>query len=169
MFFFLNILKKIVQILHSNDSPSQVAWGVVLGSFMGLAPFFCLHKLVILLMILLLNVNMGAAFLSVLIFSIVGVLTDPLANLIGYSLLVKTPGLTGMWTSLYNAPVVPFTRFSNTIVLGSLVLNFVFLVPLFVFAKKFIVYYRNNLAQKVEKWKIMKLLKLSAVTRFYSN
>lgn len=169
MYLLLNILKKIIKILHSNDSPSQIAWGVVLGSFMGLAPFLCLHKLVILLMILLLNVNMGAAFLSVLIFSLIGVLTDPLANLIGYQLLVRSPGLTGMWTSLYNAPLVPFTKFNNTIVLGSFLLNIIFILPLLIFTEKFTVYYRKNLAQKVEKWKIMKLLKLSSVSKFYAD
>jgi len=120
-------------------------------------------------MIVLLNVNMGAAFFSVLIFTIIGLLTDPLADKIGFILLAKTPALTGLWTSLYNTPLIPFTKFNNTIVLGSLMLNIIFIFPLFIFTRKFVVYYRKNLAQKVEKWKIMKLFKLSGVFNVYSN
>jgi len=103
MFILIKILKNFFTILHSNATPTQIGWGVVLGSFLGLAPFFCLHKLFIFLLILLLNVNMDAAFLSVLIFSLAGLLTDPLANQIGYAMLVDANALTGLDESLQYA------------------------------------------------------------------
>lgn len=169
MLILIKILKKLITILNSNATPSQIAGGVVLGSFMGLAPFFCLHKLLILLLIFFLNVNIGAAFLSVLIFSIAGLLVDPLAHQVGYGLLVKTSALTGMWTSLYNMPIIPFTRFYNTIVLGNFVIAVILILPVFFGAKKFVVYYREHLAKKVENWKIMKMFKFSGFYKLYSK
>lgn len=169
MLILIKILKKLFAILHSNATPSQIAGGVVLGSFMGLAPFLCLHKLVILLLIFFLNVNIGASFLSILIFSLAGLVTDPLAHHVGYALLVKTSALTGIWTALYNMPVVPFTRFYNTIVLGNFVIAVILILPVFLGAKKFVVYYREHLAKKVENWKIIKMLKFSGLYRLYSG
>ena len=169
MFILIKILKKIFTILHSNATPTQIGWGVVLGSFLGLAPFFCLHKLLILLLIILLNVNMGAAFLSVLIFSLAGLLTDPMANQIGYAMLVDANALTGFWTNLYNMPIVPFTRFYNTIVMGSFVINLIAVLPVFFAVKKFVIYYREHWAKKVENWKITKYFKLTNFFKLYST
>ena len=169
MFILIKILKKIFTILHSNATPTQIGWGVVLGSFLGLAPFFSLHKLFIFLLILLLNVNMGAAFLSVLIFSFAGILTDPLAHQIGYSMLVDANALTGFWTNLYNMPIVPFTRFYNTIVMGSFVIALIAALPVFFSVKKFVVYYREHWANKVENWKIIKYFKLTKIFKIYST
>ncbi len=169
MLILIKILKKILTVLNSNATPAQIGWGVVLGSFIGLAPFFCLHKFIILLLIIFLNVNMGAAFLSVLVFSIVGALTDPLAHKIGYALLVNTNALTGLWTKLYNMPVVPFTKFYNTIITGSFVIALILILPVFFAAKKFVIYYRKHLMQKVQNWKLMKMFKLTNFYKIYSG
>ncbi|MBN1385321.1 MAG: TIGR03546 family protein [Elusimicrobia bacterium] len=169
MLLLIKILKKTMAILNSNATPSQIAGGVVLGSFIGLAPFFCLHKLFVFLLIIFLNVNMGSAFLSILIFSVIGLLVDPLAHQIGYALLVKTSALADMWTALYNMPIVPFTRFYNTIILGSFVIALILILPVFFGTKKFVVYYREHLAKKVENWKIIKVFKLSGFYKLYSK
>ena len=112
---------------------------------------------------------MGSAFLSILIFSIIGLLTDLLAHQIGYALLVKTAALTGIWSTLYNIPIVPFTRFYNTIVLGNFIIALILILPVFFATKKFVVYYREHLAKKIENWKIMKVFKLSGFYKLYSG
>ncbi|MFH0948362.1 MAG: TIGR03546 family protein [Elusimicrobiota bacterium] len=169
MLILIKTLKSIFSILHSNTTPTQIGWGIVLGSFLGLAPFFCLHKLFILLLIFFLNVNRSAAFLSVLFFSLVGLLTDPMAHQIGYLLLVTTSSLTDFWTNLYNMPIVPFTKFYNTIVMGSFVINLIVALPVFFAVKKFIVYYREHWAKKVEDWKIIRYFKLTKFFEIYSG
>jgi uncharacterized protein (TIGR03546 family) len=87
--FWINLLKSIVSILQSEISPTQVAWGFALGSIMGFTPFSALHSYFVFVLILMLNVNIGAATLGALIFSLVSMLTDPLADKIGYFLLVR--------------------------------------------------------------------------------
>lgn len=167
--FWIKLLKSIVSILQSEISPTQVAWGFALGTLMGFIPFSALHSYFIFVLILMLNVNIGAATLAALIFSFVSMLTDPLADKIGYFLLVRVQALTPLWTKLYNMPVVPFTKFYNTVVLGSFVISLVLFIPSYIFSRKFIVFYRANYKDKVAKWKIMKLFKLTNVAKVYDK
>ena len=49
-----------------------------------------------------------------------GFLLDPVFDRIGAGLL-GAPSLRPLWTSWYNTPLVPYTNFNNTVVLGSVV------------------------------------------------
>jgi len=163
------IIKRIFKLLHSNVAPGEIAFGFALGSIIGLTPFFALHNLFIFILLLLLNVNFSAAMVAVAVFGIVGYLTDPLAHALGYFLLVHAKVLEPLWTSLYNTPFVPFTRFYNTVVLGGFVLSCLLFIPLVLGTKRFVVFYRNNLAQKVQQWKILKVFKASKIYKLYSR
>ncbi|MFN3966147.1 MAG: TIGR03546 family protein [Endomicrobiia bacterium] len=163
------LIKSIFNLLHSNVSPLEIALGFALGSIIGLTPFFTLHNLFIFLLLIILNINFSAGMLGIAVFGLIGYLTDPLAHKIGYLLLVKTKFLEGFWTSLYNMPIVPFTRFYNTVVLGSLVISLILFVPIVIGTKKFVVFYRNNLSKKVEQWKIIKLIKASNIYNLYKK
>ena len=166
---WIKIIKKIIKLLHSDISPKQIALAAALGSIIGLTPISAMHNYFILLLILMLNVNIGAAFISMGLFKIIGFALDPLADALGYWLLVDLKNLDSLWTSLYNMPIVPFTRFNNTVVLGSLVISLILFVPIKIFAEKFIVYYRSNLQNKVENMKIVKLLKFSKIYKIYDK
>lgn len=161
--FFIKILKTIIGILNSQVSPNEVAFGAAIGAFIGLSPFMTLQNLVIFFLIFLLKVNVGSAFLSAGVFALIAGLFDPISDKIGYTLLVNLTSLNSFWTNLYNMPVVPFTKFYNTVVLGSFVLAIVLFIPVFLFSRWFITYYRANLKARVQNWKIMKVFKLSSV------
>lgn len=167
--FWLKLLKSIIKILHSNISPKEIARGVIFGLILGLTPFFCLHNLLVILIVILFKVNISTVILCTGIFGIVGHFIDPLLHELGSLLLIKADFLTPFWTRLYNMPIVPFTRFNNTIVLGSLVLSLVVLIPLYFLSKRFIIYYRSNLRYKVEKLKLVKILKLTKIYNFYQK
>jgi uncharacterized protein (TIGR03546 family) len=49
--------------------------------------------------------------------------------------LLATPALRPIWESWYNTPLVPYTNFNNTVVLGSTVGWLVLLVPIFLLAR----------------------------------
>ncbi|MCX5781816.1 MAG: TIGR03546 family protein [Elusimicrobia bacterium] len=167
--FFYKIIKSIIGILHSQISPNEIAFGAALGAFIGLSPYMTLHNLIIFLLIFLLKVNVGSAFLSVGVFAVIGRIFDPLSDAIGYVLLVNINSLTPFWTKLYNMPLVPFTKFYNTIVLGSFVIAVLLFVPIFYFSKWFINYYRLSLQAKIQNWKIMKIFKLSSIFNMYDK
>jgi uncharacterized protein (TIGR03546 family) len=77
-----------------------------------------------------LRLNLGMAALAALAFSWVGLLTDPLTHRLGYWLLTQD-ALRPLWTTLAGLPVVPWTRFNNTVVLGSFLAGLALAWPLY--------------------------------------
>ncbi len=141
---FAQTLFSFTGIPDTSVSPSHIAGGVALGAIVGLTPLVSLHNIIVLLLILALPVHLGATALSFLFFSLASLLIDPLAHLFGYFLLVKAEPLVSLWTTLYNMPLIPFTRFYNTIVLGSLLISLIIFVPLFLATKNAVLHYRTH-------------------------
>ncbi|MBD3272078.1 MAG: TIGR03546 family protein [Elusimicrobia bacterium] len=166
---FLKLIQKFIKLLNSDADPGQMAGGFVLGSIIGLTPFFSLHNLGIWILIFLLKVNVGAAFLGLALFSIIGLFLDPFADAVGYYVLADIPALHPFWTSLYNMPVVPLFRFNNTIVMGSFIIALILSLPLLIGMKKFVVVYREKLKTRFEKFKIFQILKASKLYQWYNK
>ncbi len=156
--FWFKTVRQVIAIFRNNQDPDEIGAGFALGSIIGLNPTNTLHNYVILFLLFLLNVNKGAALISVAFFAVIGYFTDPYAHQIGYKLLVEMPALNPFWTKLYNTPIVPFTRFNNTVVLGSLVIALALFIPVWLIGKKLIILYRKNLQEKVNKLKVIQLL-----------
>ncbi|MBN1621205.1 MAG: TIGR03546 family protein [Endomicrobiales bacterium] len=166
---WIKFVKKLIKILNSEISPNQIAWGFALGAIMGFIPTGSLLSVCVLIIIFLVNVNISSAFLGFAVFKIISILTDPIAHKIGYSLLITNSSLTSLWTSIYNMPIIPFTKFNNTVVMGNIILSIILIVPIYFGFKKFIVFYRTSLQQKVVNWKIVKWFKLSKVYSIYDK
>ena len=162
----IKLVVKTLKVLGSNASPSQIAGGFVLGVFLGLAPLFCGHNLVVIALLFLLNVNLSATLLAWLLFRFIRLFLDPLTDSLGFSLL-NTDALEGFWTFLYNTPPFATSGFNNTIVLGGLVLSLLLAAPLYFGAKRFIPYYREHLQDRVNNWKIIRWLKMSKLYNWY--
>lgn len=154
--FFLKLLKQIIVIFQTDISPNQVAWGFALGAILGLVPNMFM-KLVLFIVIMMFRVNISAAFLAWAVYEILSFALDPLFDVIGYQIL-SIGSLNAFYTWLYNLPVVPFTKFNNTVVMGSLIVGIILIIPNMIIAKKLLVYYRTHLRDKVSKWKIVKIL-----------
>jgi uncharacterized protein (TIGR03546 family) len=167
--FWLKIIRDLLKILREGENPAQVAWGAALGSIVGLSPSITLQGLAVWLLILVLNVNLGAVFLAFTLFSLVAWLLDPLFHLLGYTILVDITALRGIWTELYNAPIAPLTRFNNTVVMGSFVAALVMAFPVYLGMKRFVVSYRKHIGAKVEKWRIYQIVKRSVLVRWYER
>ena len=165
--FILKLIGKFIKVLNSAASPNQIAWGFALGTIIGFTPFRSLHNLVIVILLIILNVNFTSAIFSFLLFSLFAYLLDPLFHNIGYYILAETSFLQPTWTNLYNASIAPFTRFNNTIVMGSFVFSLVLLVPNYLFFKWFVTRYRESWNEKIKKWKITKLLLGNKVVQLY--
>ena len=162
-------LSKIIKLLESAASPAQLAWGFVLGMFLGFIPGFSLFKIFIILLIILLNVNITMAIVSFALCGLFGLLLDGLFHSIGFSLLTQVSFLQGFWTALYNIPIFPYTRFNNTVVLGALVSSIILIAPVFFLIKALVVLYRNKLSARVKKFKIVKALSTSKLVGLYKK
>lgn len=157
--FFLNLIAKFISILHSGKEPRHLAAGFALGSIIGLTPMMSLHNVFVCILILLLNVNIPSAMFGLALFSAFAYLLDPLFHEVGYFLLTQVAWLTPYWTTLYNIPIAPLTRFYNTVVMGSLATSIVTLIPTYFGFKRLVVFYRSHWAEKVEQWHVMKVIK----------
>lgn len=155
--FTLKLFKKIIVLFQSDISPNQIAWGFALGAVLGLVPNFFL-KILIFIVIMLFRVNLSSAFIGIALFSIIGFFIDPLLDKVGYLVLVDVSVLKSFYTWLYNLPIVPFTKFNNTVVMGSFIVGLILIIPNGILAKKGLIYYRKNFRDKVAELKVVKLL-----------
>ncbi|MGD0338858.1 MAG: TIGR03546 family protein [Bacteroidota bacterium] len=167
--FWLKIIRDFIKILRAGQTPNQIAGGFALGAIIGLSPSFTLQGILIWLIILVLDVNLSSALFSFTLFSLFAYLLDPLFHRLGYALLVNIDALKGMWTTLYNVPIAPLTRFYNTVVLGSFVSALILFFPIHMGMKRFVVAYRSHVGSKVEKWKIYQTINRSVLVRWYTK
>jgi len=165
----LKILSKLIKILSSAASPNQIAGGFAMGMVIGLTPLLTLHNVLIFILIILININIGTAIFSFAIFSGVGFLLDPLFHNLGYFLLVDVESLNGLWTTLYNVPIIALSRYNNTVVLGSLIAALLLFNPMFVTGRVFVNVYRRSLLPRFQQLKIVQLAKGSKIYQLYKK
>lgn len=167
MLTLLKLLQRLFRTLHSDGSPAQIAAGVALGAALGLTPLANLHNLLIFGLLIVLNVSIAAGLFALLVFAPVGFLLDPLFDRVGRTLLLDTPALTPLLTTLYNLPGFPYTRFNNSVVLGSLIGWLVLSLPIYLLARSGVVRYRATLGPRVEASRWYRAVKASRVYNVY--
>src|SRR6266850_2975239 len=141
MFALLKLIQSIIKTLHSDGTPGQVGAGIALGAALGLTPLMNVHNLIVFSLIVVLNVSFGGGMLGWVLFVPIGFLLDPLFDKIGLSLLTAS-SLRPLWTDWTNTPILPFTNFNNTVVLGSFVSWVVLAIPIFFAARYGVARYR---------------------------
>lgn len=154
----IRLLKDVFVAFHGGSDPRHLAAGFALGAALGLIPKGNLFAVVFLLLFFALRLNKGMALLAATFFTPLGWAADGPAHRIGLALL-QAPALRGLWTALYDLPIVPLTRFNNTVVLGNLVLGAALFAPLYFFFLRFVAWYKSNLAAKVERLRLVQALK----------
>jgi uncharacterized protein (TIGR03546 family) len=166
MLGLLKLIQSIIKTLHSAGTPGQVALGMSLGSALGLTPLMNVHNLIIFSLLVLLNVSFGGGMLGWMLFLPVGFLLDPVFHAIGLSLL-EEPALRPMWTTFTNTPILPFTNFNNTVVLGSFIAWVVLFVPIFFAARYGITRYRATVGERVRQSRLYKAVTASQAYNIY--
>ena len=155
----LKFVGKIIKAIKSASSPSQIAGGFILGMLIGLVSLKSLVSAVVVILIIVLNVNIAMAAAGYAVFRLIAWAVDPWLHSLGYIILVDFGPLEGAWTFLYNVPLFSFTRFNNTVVMGSLSVSAVIIIPLFFLMKRFVIVYRERWEEKIRKWKIVQAVK----------
>jgi uncharacterized protein (TIGR03546 family) len=168
MLTLLKLLQSLVKTLHSEGTPGQVAAGIALGAALGLTPLVNVHNLAIAALILVLNVSIGGALLGWALFVPLGFLLDPVFDHLGRKLLLETPALTAMWTTWFNTPVLPYTNFNNTIVLGSFVAWLALSLPIFFAARHGVARYRATLGERVRRSRFYNAVTASKAYNVYT-
>ena len=160
------ILKQLfafIKLLNSDTGTVSLAAGMTCGFILGMTPSLSLHSLIIFLILFFFRIQIGAALVTAFFFKFVAFILDPAFHAVG-SKVLELPSLQGFYTSLYNMPLIPFTRFNNSIVMGSAVITFVLSPFVFIMSRIFILKYR---ATVVARFKETKLWKAIEATKFY--
>ncbi|MFC1569160.1 TIGR03546 family protein [bacterium] len=166
---FLKLLGKLIKALKSAESPRQMAWGFALGAFLGFMPFNTLFTVSTFLVIFLFRINFASAMLAFGLYSVFAYVLDPLFHQLGFFILVQLSFLKPIWTALYNFPISPLTRFNNSVVIGSLIFSILVFIPNYIFFQWFVTRYRETWNEKINKWKIVQVLKGSKLVKFYTK
>lgn len=168
MTFLLNQIFQLIKMLNSEVGTNQIAAGLSLGFAMGMSPLLSLQGILILLLILIFRVQFGAASLSAFFFSFVAYLLDPIFHTIGETVLYAE-SLQDFWTALYNMPLVPLTKFNNTVVMGSGIVGLILFIPLFFVFRILVVKYREKIVAKFKETKIWKSFQLTSLYKWYNT
>ena len=168
MGLLLKQLFGFIKLLNSETGHNQIAAGVACGFILGMTPLLSLQSLLVFLLIFFFRIQAGAAFISAFFFAFIAWVFDPLFHQFG-SWFLSLPSLQGLWTELYNMPLVPLTRFNNSVVMGSGVFA-ILCFPLVFFASKWLVKkYRRAVVDRIKSTKFWKGIQATSLyKRYYS-
>jgi len=164
--WFCTQIQSMFAALHSKDSPHQIAGGFALGSLAGWVPFNILYTPLIILLLYLININTAFGLVGIAIITVFSFFLDPLAGIIGHFVLTKILILQPLWKALYNTPILPYTEFNNTVMMGSFILGLALLYPLYKLIFWAVINYRKTWQEKIEKTRFFKWLKTSKLITF---
>jgi uncharacterized protein (TIGR03546 family) len=153
-------------MLNSETGHNQIAAGIACGFILGMTPALSLQTLLVFLIVFFFRVQFGAATLAAFFFKFIAYLLDPTFHAVGSSVL-EIPALQGLFTSLYNMPIVPLTRFNNTIVMGSGVVTIIAFPFVFLLSRAMILKYRVTILVRIQQTKFWKAVKATSLYEWY--
>jgi len=164
----VNIVSKFIKALNSDASPWQIAFAVMFALIVGFTPFWRIHNLIIVCLVLGLRVNLGSFLAALALFSGLAYLFDPAMIGVGEGLLFSEK-LNPLWAQLYANDLARFSQFNHTLTLGSLTVSLV-LAPFVLVATHLLVrQYRHHLLVWVNRLRVTRLLKASGIYRWYQR
>jgi uncharacterized protein (TIGR03546 family) len=119
-----------------SDLSRRLALAVAMGMLIGLVPKDSLLAWLLLTLLLITTANFPCAAISGFLASWLGFLLDPFAHRLG-GLLLTEPRLEAAWVWLYELPLMPWTRFNNTVVMGSLLTGILLFLPVYLLSHAF--------------------------------
>lgn len=160
------ILKQIfafIKLLNSDTGTISLAAGMTCGFILGMTPVLSLHSLLIFLILFFFRIQIGAALVLAFFFKFMAFLLDPLFDVVGRAVL-EMDSLAPIFTKLYNMPLIPYTRFNNSIVMGSAVITFALSPFVFIISRRLIIKYRETVLARFKQTKVWKAVE---ATKFY--
>ena len=163
------LLKQIfafIKLLHSENGNKSMAAGIAVGFILGMSPLLSLQGFLMLIILFAFRIQIGAAFLSAFFFAFIAWLLDPAFDSMGRKIL-EMDSLQPLLTTLYNMPLVPLTRFNNSIVMGSGVLAILLSPFVFIVANILIAQYRVQVVNRFKQSKLWKFVQATSLYKWY--
>ncbi len=163
------ILKQIfgfLKMLNSETGHNQIAAGIAAGFILGMTPMLSLQTFLVFLCVFFFRIQFGAAGLAAFFFKFVAYLLDPAFHAVGAQVL-EVHSLQSLFTAMYNMPLVPLTRFNNTIVMGSGVVTILLSPFVFFISRALILKYRVTILARFQQTKMWKAVKATSLYNWY--
>ena len=153
----LNYIVNFIKSLNSNSKPSQIANSFCIGMILGFMPKNNVLWYLLFIFFAFVRINKAGYYIMLAIVSLFAFLLDPLFDMIGYWLL-NLEFLRPVFAFLLDVPFVGFTKFNNTVVMGSFLFSILIYIPLYVLFFFGIKFWRKTIAPKFNDSKILKAL-----------
>ncbi|MFO8042390.1 MAG: TIGR03546 family protein [Alkalispirochaeta sp.] len=161
-------IARLIASLNANRRPGEIAAGIAMGVWLALLPAGNLLWVALFLVTVFLKLNLAIELLILALLSPLAGLADGQLHLLGSAILMAE-GLEGVFTGLYNLPLLPFTRFNNTVVMGALVAGAVLWIPIFFLGRILVRVYRRSVHPRLAESKIVKgIQRIPGVSRLIS-
>ncbi len=151
-------LAKLLKALSSNRDPGAIACAFALGMLLGFMPKDNVLWYILFIFMFFLRIQRGALVLAMLLGSLLAPALDPYFDRIGYYIL-DYPSLRSTFIRLLDIPFVSFTKFNNTIVMGSLAVGIAACIPFYLVARLFIFVWRHYIGNLMRKFKFLQMIK----------
>lgn len=168
MTFLLKQIFGFLKLLNSDTGTNQLAAGVCCGLILGFAPAFSLQTILVIALLFFFRIQIGAATIFAFFFSFIAWILDPVTHQLGMAVLEMEP-LKPLFTEMYNMPLVPLTRFYNSIVMGSAIISILLSPFLFVLSKILIEKYRATVVARFKQTKFWKAIKATSFYGLYAK
>lgn len=164
----LRQLLGLIRLLHSDTGTVSLALGVACGFVLGVSPLLSLQSALLAVFLFTFRIQLGAAMATMALVKPVAYLAAPLFDQAGGWVLSQESLLpTFMW--LAKQPIVPWTRFNNTVVMGAGVVGLLMAPLVFVAAMYLVRRYRSVVRERIRRSRWWKLLSASSFFRWYQR
>jgi uncharacterized protein (TIGR03546 family) len=149
----LNAIVKLFKSLNANSHPGEIAHAACLGVFLGLMPKTNALWFILTVFFLFLRVNRGALILIAALATLIAPVFDALLDSAGYAILLFAPAVP-FYRALLDIPFVAFTKFNNTMVMGSIAASLIAYIPLYVIVRLIVRLWRVTVSPKIYQSKL---------------
>ncbi|MDR0623106.1 MAG: TIGR03546 family protein [Treponema sp.] len=168
----IKTIAQLIVALNGNVKKSQLAAGFAWGVLLALVPLGNIFWIALFVVSFFFKHNHASKVLVMAVLKLLSPLFAPLIDILGWEIL-HIDALRPLFTSLYNMPFVPFTRFNNTLVAGGLAGGIILWLPVFFLFMALIPLYRNTIAPKIRNLRIFKIVAkipfISSISKAVSN
>ncbi len=154
----LQALSKLLSALSSNRAPGEIAHAFACGMLLGFMPKTNLLWYILFVLIFFLRIQRATLTLTLLVAALLTPLLDPYFDSVGYWVLTQE-SLIPTYIKLLNIPFVAFTKFNNTVVMGSLICSLCAYIPFYAIARLLVFLWRKYLADGIRKSKLANIMR----------
>ena len=165
---FLKLIFDLFKVLNSNKNEGEIAAGFSFGVMLALIPGGNLLWITLFVIGFFTRLNLLTAFVTLGLGKLVIGFIDPFLDTAGFYIL-NINAFKGFFTWLYNLPVVPYTAFNNSLVMGGFAVSLLLAFPLWFLFRKAVILYRAKVRDRIKNSRFGKaVMKLPVVGKLSS-